>query len=138
MYMTTSSVNKFNFFGEHLIARLAIVVPEAVVGRHWTISFIFLVTICIVDRALKSISVLTVLTSKNRYSGICLADNAKFFYAMMQRRKVLVKFKVAEKVSYFNFKDQGADFKNRFVLNDNLSRLTWNFNDTKKLLKSWE
>lgn len=55
-------------------------------------------TICTVDRAAKSISVVNVLNTKNRYSGICLADNAKFFYAMMQRRKVLTKFKVVEKV----------------------------------------
>jgi hypothetical protein len=56
------------------------------------------VTICTVDRAAKSITVVNVLNTKNRYSGICLADNAKFFYAMMQRRKILTKFKVAEKV----------------------------------------
>jgi hypothetical protein len=56
------------------------------------------VTICTVDRIAKSITVVTVLTSKNRISGICLADNAKFFYSMLQRRKVMAKFKVMEKV----------------------------------------
>ena len=55
-------------------------------------------TICTVDRVAKSITVLNVLNTKNRYSGICLADNAKFFYAMMQKRKLLTKFKVSEKV----------------------------------------
>jgi hypothetical protein len=58
----------------------------------------FAVTICSVDRTAKSISVVNVLSTKNRYSGICLADNAKFFFAMMQRRKVIAKFKVIEKV----------------------------------------
>ncbi len=59
----------------------------------------FQVTILAIDKNAKTAEVLLVVTLKGRSSGICLSDNAKFFYAMIQRRKVLAKFKVPEQVS---------------------------------------
>ena len=50
-----------------------------------------------VDKNAKKISTLCVVFLKVRCSGLCLSDNGKFFYTVMQKRKMLAKFKVVEK-----------------------------------------
>ena len=37
------------------------------------------------------------VNTRGRCSGICLSDNGKFFYTVMQKRKMLAKFKVVQK-----------------------------------------
>ena len=50
-----------------------------------------------VDKNTKKLISIAVVVTKGRCSGICLSDNAKFFYTAMQKRKLLAKFKVVEK-----------------------------------------
>jgi 6-phosphogluconolactonase (cycloisomerase 2 family) len=46
-----------------------------------------------VDKNTKKLISIAVVFTKGRCSGICLSDNAKFFYTAMQKRKLLAKFK---------------------------------------------
>ena len=50
-----------------------------------------------VDKTTKKLISIAVVVTKGRCSGICLSDNAKFFYTATQKRKLLAKFKVVEK-----------------------------------------
>ena len=50
-----------------------------------------------VDKNTKKLISIAVVFTKGRCSGICLSDNAKFFYTSTQKRKYLAKFKVVEK-----------------------------------------
>ena len=50
-----------------------------------------------VDKNTKKLISIAVVFTKGRCSGICLSDNAKFFYTTTQKRKLLAKFKVVEK-----------------------------------------
>ena len=50
-----------------------------------------------VDKNTKKLISIAVVFTKGRCSGICLSDNAKFFYTATQKRKLLAKFKVVEK-----------------------------------------
>ncbi len=54
------------------------------------------VTIFQVDKAAKTITISSIVMLKGRCSGICLNENAKFFYSLIQKKKELAKFKVVE------------------------------------------
>ena len=54
------------------------------------------VTIFQVDKAAKTIQISSIVMLKGRCSGICLNENGKFFYCLIQKKKELAKFKVVE------------------------------------------
>jgi hypothetical protein len=54
------------------------------------------ITIMAVDKQAKTIQVTTVVQTRGRCSGICLSDNAKFFYTLIQKKKMLAKFKITD------------------------------------------
>ena len=55
-----------------------------------------MVAIFNVDKSQKTIQISCIQLLKMRCSGICLSDNGKFFFSMIQKRKQLAKFKVVE------------------------------------------
>ena len=52
-----------------------------------------------VDKTEKSIELQQIQFIKGRCSGLCLNDNGKFFYTILQKRKILGKFKLADKAN---------------------------------------
>ena len=54
------------------------------------------VTIFTVDKNEKTIQISSIVMLKGRCSGICLNENAKFFYSLIQKKKEIAKFKVVE------------------------------------------
>ena len=54
------------------------------------------ITIFKIDKVAKTINISNILTLREKCSGICLADNAKFFFTLTHRRKYLAKFKVLD------------------------------------------
>ena len=55
------------------------------------------ITVYNVDKNEKTLEVLPRMNLKGRCSGILLSDNGKFLYTVMQKRKILSKFKLTEK-----------------------------------------
>ena len=55
------------------------------------------ITVYNVDKNEKTLEVLPRMNLKGRCSGILLSDNGKFLYSVMQKRKILCKFKLTEK-----------------------------------------
>ena len=54
------------------------------------------VTIFNVDKNEKTVQISSIVMLKGRCSGICLNENAKFFYSLIQKKKEIAKFKVVE------------------------------------------
>jgi hypothetical protein len=48
----------------------------------------------------EGLAVVNVLNTKDQCSGLCLSQNAKFFFTLLHREKMLAKFKVSEEVQY--------------------------------------
>ena len=53
------------------------------------------ITIYNVEKTAKTIEVETMRYIKGRCSGLLLSDNGKFFYSILQKRKILGKFKLS-------------------------------------------
>ena len=72
--------------------------PISLVGFRVSFHSLFsgdTITVYNVEKTAKTIEVETMRYIKGRCSGLLLSDNGKFFYSILQKRKILGKFKLS-------------------------------------------